>query len=833
MPALALHQQMATAMASIQSLGIGSGVLTSDLIDKIVAAERGATDTRMTAKKAELDAKISAFGAVKNTIGALQSAAQALGSSSSLLINTATSSDPSSVSATATSTAHGGVHTVEVSALARAHTIASRRFDDITSVVGTGTLNFSFGTTAFSQAGDYQSFTANAQRPAASVVIDASNDSLAGVRDAINSANIGVTANIVNDGAGYRLVVASDRLGAANSMQINVTEGTTPGLSALAFNASASTPDTNMTQTVAAQDAQATIDGIPVTRDSNAISGVVDGLTFDLQSINAGSPAVVTVAQDTAGIATKLSAFVSAYNDVRSLTGQLTAYNTDSKQGSLLTGDATILNVRTQLQRLLLTSVNGVGGGAVHSLVDLGVTSDQNNQYNLTLDPAKLTAALQKDPLGVQGLLAAQSSASDSLIDFAGFGTQTQAGSYAVRVTQLATHGSIAGQSLGAGAFPGITIGDSNDNLVVAIDGVTSGRIQLTQGSYATGAALAQEIQAKINADSVLQGAGVTATVTFNAADNHFEIASARYGSSSNVAVTSVDTSTTADLGFSVADGQPGADVAGTINGIGATGSGQFLSTPNGPQPATAGYFQGMTMAGFATPLTLDATNNSFSLRVDGVGSGTIVLAAGDYASGDALATEMQSKINADSALIAGGASVAVKYDAVSKRFTVTSATTGSNSSVAFSNVAAGAIASLGLGVGAGTAGQNAANAADPSAGISLKIAGGVVGDRGTVTLVRGVMNRIDQTLNDQLSFGGLFANKQSSLDAQEKDLADQQTAFDARMTALQTRLQTQFAAADALISQLNSTSSFLTQQLSALPIATPGSTSSSSKTGG
>ena len=116
-------------MASIQSLGIGSGLLTSDLIDKIISSERDATDARMTAKKAEIDAKVSAFGAVKNTIDALRTNAKALGDASSLLINTATSSDPSSVSATATNKAQGGVHTVEVTSLARAHTIASRRFD--------------------------------------------------------------------------------------------------------------------------------------------------------------------------------------------------------------------------------------------------------------------------------------------------------------------------------------------------------------------------------------------------------------------------------------------------------------------------------------------------------------------------------------------------------------------------------------------------------------------------------------------------------------------------------------------------------------------------------
>ena len=476
--------------------------------------------------------------------------------------------------------------------------------------------------------------------------------------------------------------------------------------------------------------------------------------------------------------------------------------------------------IRAQLQRLLLASVNGVGSGLVRSLVDVGITSDQNNQYYLTLDQSALATALAKDPAGVQGLLASQSSASDSLVRFIGFASKTEAGSYSVNVSRLATHGSIAGASVAVGAFAGVTIGDTNDNLTVTIDGIASGAINLTHAAYASGAAMAQEIQTQINADSALKAAHVTASVTFNGADNRFEIASSRYGAASSAAIATIDTTTVADLGFTVGDGQRGLDVAGTINGIAAIGNGQFLNAPGGPQVAMSGFLQGAATTGFTTPSTLDATNNSFSLKVDGIPSGVITLTEADYATGDTLAAEIESKINADGALVSGGASVTVVYDATSRRFTITSATKGSTSSVALTTIAAGAVTALGFGVGAGTPGRDAASAADPAGGISLQITGGVLGDRGTVTLVRGVMNRIDQALNSALSFGGLFANKQSSLGAQAKDLADQKTEFDARMTALQTRLRTQFAVADALISQLNSTSTFLSQQLSALPLA-------------
>ena len=809
---------------AIQSLGIGSGLLTSDLIDKIVAAERSDTDTRMTTKKSELDAKISAFGAIQSSVDALRTAAKALGDSSTLLVNTATSSD-SSVAATATNKAQAGVHTVEVSALARAHTLLSKQFNDVSSVVGSGTLTFNFGTTTLANDGTYQSFTANPSRQSASIVIDDSNDTLTGVRDAINAADIGVTANIVNDGSGYRLVLSSDSLGASNSMQITATEGTTAGLSAIAFNATASTPDTNMTQTVAAADAQATIDGIPITRTTNSVSDVVTGLTFNLQATNAGSPSVITVSQDTSGIGTKVQAFVDAFNDVRALTDKLTAYDATNNQPSLLTGDPTVLSIRNQLQRLLATSIGGTG--SVKSLVDLGVTSDQDNQYYLVLDQSKLQSALAQDPSGVQALLASQTSASDPSVNVVGFTSKTTAGSYAVNVTQLATHGTLAGASLGAGAFAPITIGDTNDNLSVSIDGVASGSIALTHGTYANGNDLAKEIQTRINADSTLKAANVTASVSFNAADNHFEIASTRYGSTSSVGVNAVDSDTLATLGFTVGAPQAGLNVAGTINGVNATGSGQFLVAPNGPLPALSGYVQGGVVGDFTTPLTIDATNDNFAVRVDGIASGTITLTDGAYASGAALATEMQTRINADSALTAAGVSVTVTYDASQRRFTVSSASKGIGSSVGFTNIAAGVTTALGFGVGVGTNGRDAAAVADSSAGMSVQITGGALGDRGTVTLVRGVMNRIDQTLTNAVSTGGVFDTQLQSFDAQEASLAADQDAFDKRMTALQTRLQTEFANADALISTLNNTSTYLSQQFDLLN-GTTGSTKKS-----
>jgi flagellar hook-associated protein 2 len=803
-------------MASVQSLGVGSGLLTSQLVDDIIKAERDSTDLRISTKKAELDAKLSAFDNVRGSVEALRGAASALGRSSSLLTNSTTSTQPTAVTASATTRAELGVHSVEVSSLARAHTLASIRFDDITDTIGDGTLTFRFGTTTLDQDGEYTGFEVNPDRSSATVTIDAAHSSVTGVRDAINNAMIGVSATIVNDGEGFRLVLTSRDTGAANSMEIVAAEGDTAGLSALAFNASAADPDVNMEQTVAATDAAAIIDGIPITRSSNTVSEVVAGVTFQLVGLNEDAPAVVTIAQDTKSITDRMQAFVDAFNQLRDLTDQLTAFDAEKQQGALLMGDSTLRGVRSQLRRLMGAEFPGLGTGELRSLVDLGVTTDQNDNFRLKLDAAKLSAALAKDPAALDGLLATTGSTTDSLTEFIGAQSTTESGDYAVNVTRLATHGHVDGAAVAALAGP-ITIDGDNDDLVVRIDGVTSGAIALTQGEYADGAELAAELTARINADTTFANARISAIVTYDADAHSLILSSAAWGARSSAAIVSVDTNTAAQLGLSVGNGVVGVDVAGRINGIEGIGSGQFLSVPSGPQQARAGFYEGATPAAF--PITIDATSSTFSLSVDGNASGAIELTHGTYATGEALAIELQTKINADAALGGALSSVTVAFDAARGAFTITSDKKGLGSSIAFTDVPAATQTALGIAVGSGTAGRDATTINDRASGLQVRIAGGDVGDRGRVTFTRGAMNGIDRYLTATLGFRGAFGTKVDSLEAQVAKLDEEKARFDARMTALEQRLRTQFAAADALISQLNSTSSYLDQQLKNLTV--------------
>ena len=806
-------------MASIQSLGVGSGLLTSDLVEDIIAAEREATDLRLDARRAEFDAKISAFGTVRSQLDNLESATSSLSSLSSLQLNTATTSDETVLTATASSAATPGINTIEVSATARSHTLSSLRYDSVDTVIGEGTLTFQFGTTTFNE-GVYDTFTQDATRGSATIIIDSSNNTLDGIRDAINAADIGVTANVIDDGEGFRLTLVSDTTGDDSSLQITVAEGAEPGLSAIAFNAGAADPETNLTQVVAAQDAALKVNGIDITRSENTISDIIPGITLNLLAAKPDTEISISVAQDVTAISDNLQAFVEAYNEVKSLVSELADYDAENETAGLLTGDATLRNLDGQLRRVLTRAVDGLASDSIRALVDLGISTNQNNGFQLQFDRQAFETALQNDTDGVIALLASQSRASDSQISVSSFSSATQAGEYSVEITQAATRAQLLGTAT-AGLASSLTVDDNNDTLSVTVDGVTSGSVALTQGVYADGAALAVELQAQINADATLRAAGKSIEVAYDVTTQQLSLTSSSYGSSSNVGITAVDVDTLSEFGLttSAASANVGLNVAGTINGVAGTGIGQLLSIPSGTQAATSGSYSGLGIAAFETgSLDIDADNNTFRLSVDGTLSQDIVITQGTYATGADLAAEIQSQIDADANFTLAGKSAVVSFDAANNRLEITSGSEGLGSSVNLTFAQAGTASDLGLAVAQGDAGRNASTRAEPSGGISVRVQGDAVGERGTVTIVRGVMNQLQTFLSDFTGFGGGLNNRINGLGESIDEINEEAADFSARMDLVEARLRTQFAAADALIATLNSTSSFLEQQLASLP---------------
>ncbi len=384
-------------MAGISSLGLGSGLDLNGLVDQLVVAETQPVANRLNLKETDLQAKLSAFGNLKSTLSALQDSLTSLATVGAG--RTATSSRAEILSATANDSADVGDYSIQVSQLASAQSLASKAYSSSSDVVGTGTLTIRFGTTDYDPEKDrYNGFEPNPDKIPQVLSIDSENQTLEGVRDAINEADIGINAAIVNDGTGYRLLLSSKETGVANSLQISVTDDNGSGLTDLAFDGTA----TNLEQTVAAQDAQLVINGLAVSSPSNSVSEAIEGVTLNLTDVSNGDTVNLSVDLDESAVTNALEGFIGAYNDLVGLIQSLTNYDPETREASVLAGDSTVRTIASQLRNGLLTQIEGASD-VYRYLVDVGVSTDSTGK--LSLDSTKFNAAVTQNFAGIVDLV--------------------------------------------------------------------------------------------------------------------------------------------------------------------------------------------------------------------------------------------------------------------------------------------------------------------------------------------------------------------------------------------------------------------------------------------
>lgn len=566
----------------ISAAGMGSGLDISGLVKQLVDAERAGPDLQITRETGKVNTKLSAMGSVKNAVSGLQAALSGLNVLDNYGKRSVTSSNSSAVTATVANSAVPNSYTMEVSALAKAHALAGPAFaDSDTTQIGTGTLTFRWGTTDYNAGTDtHNSFALNPDSKITTITIDNTNNTLEGVMTAINDADFGVTASIVNDGSGYRLLMTSEKTGLKNSLEVSTVDGdgihtdagANAGLSNFAFNAAA----TNMEQTNAAANAVFKLNGLTVQSQDNTTSTAIPGVTMTLKA-ETTSPLTLKVEADASAAVNAFNSFIAGYNQFRTTVNTLTNYNAATKTAGTLLGDFTVRSIVSQVEGILRTDVAGTTG-ELTNMADIGLKTNSNGTY--TLDTTKFKAALAEQPQVVAKLFAALGVPTDSGISYASATKDTVVGSYAVNITTAATAASLSS----AGVLPDfggggtLAIDANNDTLALEIDGVDIGTIALTQGTYTTGTDLATELQARINGAKAMTDAGKTVSVSYDAANDRFTIQSTIYGNTSQINVTAIDTNTAATLGFTVVDGTSGIDVAGTINGKAATGAGQLLT---------------------------------------------------------------------------------------------------------------------------------------------------------------------------------------------------------------------------------------------------------------
>ena len=555
---------------ALSSPGIGSGLDVNNIVTQLMNVERQPL-TLLDQKEASFQAQLSAYGGLRGALATFQSAVSALDNRSKFRSLSATASNTSVLSANASANALVGNHTVNVTQLAQAQSLVAGGQSSTTAAIGSGaatTLTFDFGTigggTLASGVYTGATFSQDGSQPSGTLTIDSTNNSLSGIRDAINAAHIGVTASIVNDGSAtpYRLALSSNSSGASHSLRIDVSGDATLA-SLLGYDPAGAQ---NLTQSSAAQDAGLTVDGVSVTSASNNVTGAIEGVTLSL--IAAGSSGV-SVAHDVSAAKTSIQNLVKAYNDFAKTLGDATKFDASGGQSGPLLGDAAARTIQSQLRGALSEILPGLSGSSVPVLSQAGISFQRDG--TLAIDDAKLSAALNQSSDDVAALFTSVGRASDSLVSFSKAGNSTPPGTYALNVTALATQGKLVG------AAPAGTLISAgvNDQLSITIDGITA-TVTLAPGSY-TAASLAAQVQAAINGASALSANGSGALVT--EAGGVLTITSKRYGSASTVSASGTAASTL--LGSGPA-GTAGTDVTGSINGTTAVGSGQTLTSFDG-----------------------------------------------------------------------------------------------------------------------------------------------------------------------------------------------------------------------------------------------------------
>lgn len=375
-------------MATISSAGVGSGLDVNGIVTQLVALERRPID-QLQAVASKLQTQLSSFGKLQAALAKVRDAASALTRSSAWSPTKGSSSNSSAVAVTTGISSPPGNYTVSVSQLAAAQAVVAATKLSSAEIVGQGTLHIELGSWS---GGGAPTFTPKNGATVVDIAIDPGGDSLASIRDSINAANAGVVGSIVNDATGARLVVRSVDSGVANAFRITVTDADgndsdAVGLSALAYDPSAGV--TQMTQTVAAADASATINGLPITSASNTLADVIDGLTLQLGATTT-TPVEIAVTVDKEAVRKSIDEFVTGHNDLVAQLGALIKYDAASKTAGALQGDRAAVNLQMQLRSL----IGGTSGASsvFTRLADIGL--DPQSDGTLKVTGSKLDAAM-------------------------------------------------------------------------------------------------------------------------------------------------------------------------------------------------------------------------------------------------------------------------------------------------------------------------------------------------------------------------------------------------------------------------------------------------------
>lgn len=370
-----------------------SGLDVNGIVGQLMQIERRPLQA-LAQRETQVTARIAAYSRVQGAVSSLQNAAGALARATSFNVMRATvAGDGASAAVTDSAKAAAGSFQLRVSALAQAQAMATAplAFAGANDVVGTGTLTLQVGNGA-----------------ARTITITSANQTLAGVRDAINAAGAGVTAAIVTTGNEARLTLNVAETGAANIIAMTVTgdgDGDAADAAGLSRLATA-----RLVQTRPALDAQYELNGLALTSASNKVTGAIEGVSLDLKKADPAVVSTITLARDNTQARSLVDGFIKSYNDLERVVRDATAFDPANRRGAILNGDGAVRSVMNQTRALVRAPMTPAQAGDFSSLSQIGIEVGLDG--TLSLNATRFEAALS-DPGRLTRLFTATSTVND------------------------------------------------------------------------------------------------------------------------------------------------------------------------------------------------------------------------------------------------------------------------------------------------------------------------------------------------------------------------------------------------------------------------------------
>lgn len=557
----------------------------SSLVSQLMWVER-APVRQLDSRISSYQSKIDAYNKLNSNLSELLSSLGDLNDAEVFSSKSTTSSDESTLTASASGSAAQGTYQIQVDRLALYDNFASDdRFSTSSDTIGTGSFDLVVDGATYS------------------IAVDSSNNTLDGLRKAINASGAPVNAGIIYDGAGYRLTVTSEESGSANAISVanntlTLSDGSTP----------LSLSRTHDIADVSELDASFTVNGLAVTSSSNQADDVIEGVTVNLKNASAAN-VTLTVTNDKEAVKGKIEAFVNSYNKAyQFLNSQFEVVGTNGRAGTLA-GDSTVRAIQSQLGSVVSGAISGLSG----NLVTLGsVGIELQNDGTLSVNSSDLDDVLDSSFDDIAGLFVALGETTNARVSYVSSSTNTSAGTYQVDISVVpeaatATAPNAIGATLGADEVLTFTMG--------------SGTSVVNLTSDMTLAQVVQAINAQLEADGLALFAEESGTSLVLNSDQKGDSVTFTVASDIDGAGTGIGTAGLADTGVSVA-GTFTDPATGSV--YEATGSGEFL-TGNSGGPAglkirftgsTTGTFGDVSLSlGFAAQLSRMVTTFTDSLE--------------------------------------------------------------------------------------------------------------------------------------------------------------------------------------------------------------------------